>query len=109
MFRRSIFLSTAQVAEREGVTVQTVTHWCRLGVIFPISKHGNVWLIDNSGLGYVVARSTDKGGRPRLTPLRVKGKPGRPPGSKNRRPYPKGVKRPRKSLNLNHAGTGIAK
>lgn len=92
-FRRSIFLSTAQVAEREGVTVQTVSHWCRLGVIWPVIKHGNVWLVDNL---YSLARSTDKGGRPRLTPLRVKGKPGRPLGSKNKRPYPKGVKRPRK-------------
>jgi hypothetical protein len=92
-FRRSIFLSTRDVSKREGVAVQTVSHWCRLGVIWPIHKHGSVWLIADP---YTLARSTDKGGRQRLTPLRVKGKPGRPPGSKNRRPYPKGVKRPRK-------------
>jgi hypothetical protein len=94
-----MFLTPKQLAGLLGVTPQCITAWCRAGYM-----HGDAhlvngrWVIRWSELlrtslpvignrvrpdGQIV---TYVGKRPR----------GRPPGSRNRRPYPKGVKRPRK-------------
>jgi hypothetical protein len=87
---RSAYLTCAQVAEREGLSRQAIARLCRLDAIFPVMKHGRAWLIDR---GYAIAAH----GQPTLA-LKLKGQRGRgrPKGVKNSRPYPKGVKRPRK-------------
>ena len=91
---RSAYLTCAQVAEREGLSRQSVARLCRMNAIFPVMKHGNAWLIDR---GYVVSATAGTAGRPTLA-VKVKSTRGRgrPKGVKNSRPYPKGVKRPRK-------------
>jgi hypothetical protein len=92
---RSAYLTCAQVAEREGLTRQSVARLCRLDAIFPVMKHGSQWLIDR---GYVISGTVGAPGRPTLA-VKAKHKRGRgrPKGVKNSKPYPKGVKRPRKS------------
>ena len=92
---RGVMLSTSDVARREGVRTALVTAWCRNGGIWPAQKVGSHWLISHA---YVTTRNT-KIGRPRTRPEKVPSglPPGRPKGSKNKRPYPKGVKRPRKN------------
>lgn len=92
---RSAYLTCAQVAEREGLSRQSIARLCRLDAIFPVMKHGGTWLIDR---GYVISATAGTPGRPTLavTPKNRRGR-GRPKGVKNSRPYPKGVKRPRKS------------
>lgn len=91
---RSAYLTCAQVAEREGLSRQSIARLCRMDAIFPVMKHGRTWLIDR---GYVISATAGTPGRPGLT-LKVNGQRGRgrPKGVKNSRPYPKGVKRPRK-------------
>jgi hypothetical protein len=74
-------MTTRQVAEKNGVTVGTVSRWCREGAIFPIILINGIWMIEPF---HRVNKNKGKVGA------------GRPPGSRNRRPYPKGVKRPRK-------------
>ena len=92
---RSTYLTCAQVAEREGLTRQSIARLCRMEAIFPVMKHGHTWLIDR---GYVIAATAGTSGRPTLavTTKNRRGR-GRPKGVKNRKPYPKGVKRPRKT------------
>lgn len=86
-------LTPAEVAEREGVTKQAVTRWCRAGEIFPIEKVSGRWVIS---AGYICCRVVPRkeGDPPR--PTMFINPFGRPKGSKNKKPYPKGVKRPRK-------------
>lgn len=91
---RSAYLTCAQVAEREGLSRQSVARLCRMDAIFPVMKHGATWLIDR---GYVISASAGLAGRPRDgDPKRKHARRGRPKGVKNSKPYPKGVKRPRK-------------
>ena len=93
---RSAYLTCTQVAERVGVSRQAIARLCRMAAIYPIMKHGNIWLIAPS---YVIAASAGIAGRPREKPIRMQyAKPGRPKGVKNKKPYPKGVKRPRKRI-----------
>lgn len=75
------FLRTRDVARREKVSVAYVTNWCREDLIWPIKRVGARWLISPA---YVVSPSVIG-----LAQRNV----GRPPGAKNKRPYPKGVKR----------------
>lgn len=89
---RSAYLTCAQVAEREGLSRQSIARLCRMDAIFPIMKHGKTWLIDR---GYVISATAGTPGRPTLSTKIRRGR-GRPKGVKNSRPYPKGVKRPRK-------------
>jgi len=93
---RSTYLTCAQVAEREGLTRQSIARLCRMDAIFPVMKHGQTWLIDR---GYVLSATAGMAGRPGLGSLKVKhSRRGRPKGVKNSKPYPKGVKRPRKHV-----------
>lgn len=93
---RSAYLTCAQVAEREGLSRQSVARLCRLNAIFPVMKHGNSWLIDR---GYVISATAGLHGRPRDPDSKKKHpRRGRPKGVKNSKPYPKGVKRPRKTV-----------
>ena len=72
-------INTSEAAEILGVTPQTITSLCRSGMIDTAFFAGGRWLIYWSDfLG---------ANMPKI---------GRPPGSRNRKPYPKGVKRPRK-------------
>jgi len=92
--QRSVYLTCAQVAERHGVDRQSIARLCRMGAIFPAIKHGTVWLI---GQNYVIAASVGKAGRPGSMEVKPRhSRRGRPKGVKNSRPYPKGVKRPRR-------------
>jgi hypothetical protein len=91
---RSTYLTCAQVAEREGLTRQSVARLCRLDAIFPVMKHGNAWLIDR---GYAISGTAGTPGRPTLAVRAKHARRGRPKGVKNSRPYPKGVKRPRQA------------
>jgi len=100
---RSTFLTCNQVAEREGISRQGVARMCRLGQIFPIIKHGRGWLIEPS---YVIATNSPidpleigRSARRGVVHKKRRGYGGRPKGSKNKNPYPVGVKRPRKSAN----------
>lgn len=94
MSRPPLVLTTTDVAARENVPKATVAQWCRDGLIEPVQKVGQVWLIGSAYIPYVGAN------RPRPVPksaYKPTGRPvGRPAGSKNRKPYPRGVKRPRK-------------
>lgn len=71
-------LTVQQVADQMGVSYGAVSFWCRNGMIFPMTKIGRTYLIE-PGFRFI------SGGRR-----------GRPIGSKNKKPYPVGVKRPRK-------------
>jgi excisionase family DNA binding protein len=74
-------INTSEAAEILGVTPQTITSLCRSGMIDTAFFVGGRWLIYWSDfLGANI---------PKI---------GRPAGSRNRKPYPKGVKRPRKHL-----------
>ena len=71
-------ITVEQVAEREGISEWVVRKLLRQGRLIP-SKWDNElerWLISD---------------RYMIVPISM----GRPPGAKNKRPYPKGVKRPR--------------
>lgn len=72
-------LTTNEVSEKLGVSRHTVAHWCREGFIFPAISYHGYWLIE-PGFQLVAVK-----------PI------GRPPGARNRKPYPRGVKRPRKT------------
>lgn len=76
-----ISYTAAQVAQQLGLSKWTVCKLCRAGTIWPAYLHAGSWHIPR---GYVYMADDRKPG-------------GRPPGSKNKKPYPKGVKRPRKT------------
>ena len=105
--KRSAYLTCAQVAARHGVTRQSIARLCRLDAIYPIMKVGRTWLIAHD---YVIAVSVGRRGQPGAVIVKSKhARRGRPKGSKNSRPYPKGVKRPRKkSLGLDDGALGGA-
>ena len=92
---RTVMLSTREVAEREGVSISQVRSWCRKGAIWPVMRLGATWLIEPL---YVAAPPNLQPGRPRSALPKVPSERGRgrPKGVKNSRPYPKGVKRPRR-------------
>lgn len=93
---RRMMLSTLDVAQREGVTTAKVALWCRTGAIWPVLRLAGGWAIDPM---YVAAQLKRKPGRPlSAVPKKpsIRGR-GRPKGVKNSKPYPKGVKRPRKN------------
>ncbi|PTQ78348.1 hypothetical protein C8R26_103110 [Nitrosomonas oligotropha] len=75
-------INTSEAAEILGVTERTITNRCRSGWLDPDAIFvGGRWLIYWSDfLGASI---------PKI---------GRPAGSRNLKPYPKGVKRPRKHL-----------
>ena len=80
------FLTTKDVALFEGVKPIEVSAWCRDDLIFPVQLIGGRWRIDPN---YTVVPGALK-----PPPGMRRGK-GRPRGSRNKRPYPRGVKRPR--------------
>ncbi|CAB4154755.1 hypothetical protein UFOVP653_26 [uncultured Caudovirales phage] len=82
------FLTTREVAALEGVTALDVSHWCREDLIFPVQSVGGRWRIAPD---YIVV----PGARGKVYADQKRGR-GRPLGAKNKRPYPLGVKRPRK-------------
>ena len=82
------FLTTREVAALEGVSELHVSHWCREDWIFPAVSVSGRWRI---GCDYIVS----PGARGKVYEGVPPG-PGRPLGAKNKRPYQKGVKRPRK-------------
>ncbi len=87
------WLTPEEVAQLEKCTPTTIRRWCREDFIWPCRMERGRWLI---GGAYAVSLDTL---RVRLAnkPPKVKhAAPGRPKGSKNKNPYPKGVKRPRK-------------
>lgn len=93
-----MLLSTREVAERLKVDVNTVTQWCRLGAIWPAMRLAGGWAIDPCYIVMPLKPHVAGPGRPRIHPVQPpsgRGR-GRPPGAKNLKPYPKGVKRPRK-------------
>lgn len=82
-----MFYTVREVADQLGLRVAVVRRLCQMGFIYPSSKIGNLWTIDKTFTilvppGYHV---------PQLNLER-----GRPPGAKNVKPYPAGVKRPRR-------------
>lgn len=93
-------LSTRDVAERHGVTCGAVARWCRIGAIWPVIRLTGGWAIEPI---YYLDLPDGRPGRPRIHPPKVpSGRgPGRPKGSKNRKPYPKGVKRVHKKKAAN--------
>lgn len=89
------YLTCAEVAQREGLSREAVARLCRLQRIFPVRKVSDIWLIDPF---YQIAATAGRHGRPRTEkPHTEKGWRGRPEGSKNKKSYPKGVKRPRRT------------
>ena len=90
-----VYLTCHEVAKRHGTSRQQIARMCREGSIFPVLHDGARWLISNT---YVIANTVGKHGRPTVDKLPKRPR-GRPPGAKNKKPYPKGVKRPRR----NHA------
>jgi hypothetical protein len=80
------FLTIREVAILEGVTQRKIRDLCRANKIYPAQVIGGRWRI---GAGYLFSLG------PAGSMKEVRRKRGRPPGAKNKRPYPKGVKRPR--------------
>lgn len=91
---RHILLSTHDVAAREGVSAVQVATWCRQGQIFPAQSMLGRWLISR---GYIlVPRAMGRPVEKKINRKKKVERRGRPLGSKNKKPYPVGVKRPRK-------------
>lgn len=92
------YLTATQVALREGLSRQGVARLCRVGGIFPVMKDDrDHWLIH---VTYAITITAGCGGRPAKYPPPPPKHPrrGRPLGVKNSRPYPRGVKRPRRKV-----------
>lgn len=91
----SAVLTTLQVAALEKLTVRQVQFMCRTGTLDPVRKFGRYWLI---GEGYFYSKPAPWVAPNGLNTIIIpdRRKPGRPKGAKNKKPYPKGVKRPRK-------------
>lgn len=110
--RRGILLTTTEVAAREGMNRIEVARYCRNGWIYPAEQVGRYWFIAanyiKTDFGRTPPRPSLDRGRPpniiaALYPIigsevaaNLYPKRGKPFGAKNRKPYPKGVKRPRK-------------
>lgn len=82
------FLSPKDVAKHHNVSVQTVRDWCRSGFIMPAVQVGRYWAIQPN---YIIAVSEEHW----IAGVKF-AKTGRQKGARNLKPYPKGVKRPRK-------------
>lgn len=92
---RPTMLDTVAMGKRYNVSRQTISRLCRAGLIFPAQQIGGRWmvpLLHTIDMPSIELARTAQGGRLMPTPGRL----GRPPGAKNLKPYPKGVKRPRK-------------
>ncbi len=74
-------MTTDDVAAKMGVGRAAVAYWCRKGLIFPIVKIGTTWLIEP---GFCLMKTATRSGRKK--------------GSRNKKPYPIGVKRPRRRV-----------
>lgn len=87
-------LTTRQVAEREKLSTRQVQTLCEQGSVMYAKKISGRWLIAE---GYFFTE-IPKFGKTKGIPMIVadRRKRGRPKGSPNKKPYPKGVKRPRK-------------
>lgn len=74
------YLTSAQVATMEGVTVATVLRWCRDNQIWPATLFAGRWFIHRN---YIT--NANKTGRPRVFPKMPKRgeKSGRPMGAKD--------------------------
>lgn len=96
LFGASALLTTRQVATREGLSVRQVQTLCNQGNVMYARKIAGIWMIAE---GYFFA-ITPKVGKTKGMPIIVaERRPrGRPKGSSNKKPYPKGVKRPRKKV-----------
>lgn len=90
-----VYLTCAEVAKRHNTSRQQIARMCRDGGIFPVLHDGTKWLISDSYV--IVVTIGGKGGRPTIEKPPKRTTRGRPPGSKNKRPYPTGVKRPRRT------------
>lgn len=97
------WLTVADVAKKHGVPLYVAAYWFRIDNFLP----GVVWGPDKWGESRVQVvperhAVIDPNDVPWWEYKEYKrpptGRPrGRPPGAKNKRPYPKGVKRPRKA------------
>lgn len=87
-------LTPRQVAEREQLSVRQVQTMCRQGNVMYAKKISCRWMISEGYMFTVTPKTGKTKGIPMIVPERRKR--GRPKGSPNRKPYPKGVKRPRK-------------
>lgn len=76
---RAVVYSTREMAARWGVTTVQVAYWCRAGLVVGCQRLNRQWVMLPTAF--------------LITPPPL----GRPPGAKNKKPYPKGVKRPRKT------------
>ena len=95
LFGNSALLTARQVAEREGLSVRQVQTLCNQGNVLHARKIAGRWMI---GEGYFFAVTPDKGKLKGIPVIVAERRPrGRPKGSPNKKPYPKGVKRPRKN------------
>lgn len=91
-----MYMTPKQLADRLEITPQCVTMWCRAGYLGNDARlvEGR-WMILDTPFLALPARPRGKDGK--LPPPRTH-KRGRPPGAPNKKPYPKGVKKPRKKL-----------
>jgi hypothetical protein len=103
LYGASAFISTREVAQRTGLGLRLVQYLCQHGYITPTRKVGGTWMIQE---GYWMAVKVSDGKierKSRITDIfAVKRGRGRPKGSKNKRKYPRGVKRPRKQKDDKH-------
>lgn len=86
-------LTPRQVAERENLSVRQVQTMCRQGNVMYAKKISSRWFISEAYMFTVIPRIGKTKGIPMIVAERRKR--GRPKGSPNKKPYPKGVKRPR--------------
>lgn len=95
LYGDSALLTTRQVAQRENLSVRQIQTMCLQGNVMYVRKIAGRWMISE---GYYFAE-TPKTGKTKGIPMIVaeRRRRGRPKGSPNKKPYPKGVKRPRRS------------
>lgn len=86
-------LTVAEVAAREKVSERMVRYWCKTGALFTAAKVGEMWLIHPDYFVKIERRHIPPAPPEARLPGRGRG---RPAGVKNSRPYPEGVKRPRR-------------
>lgn len=83
-------LTAKDLAAEYGVTPQTVTAWCRAGLVDGASFAGGQWVIPWSPfLMSSLPRVRRKLPNGQLAEPEIKRGRGRPKGSKNKKPYPK--------------------
>lgn len=94
LYGNMALLTPHQVAEREKISVRQVQMLCNQGSVMYAKKISGRWVIAE---GYFFI-DTPKTGKTKGIPMIVaeRRKRGRPKGSPNKKPYPRGVKRPRK-------------